>query len=51
MLESKKSIIKRIQCNYKNDKIILNVVGEVSVNEYKNMLTPQFIIKDSEIIG
>ena len=33
------------------DKIVLNVVGEVSVNEYKNMLTPQFIIKDSEIIG
>ena len=34
-----------------SDKIILNVVGEVSVNEYKGTLTPQFIIKDSEIIG
>lgn len=34
-----------------SDKIVLNVVGEVSVNEYKNALTPQFIIKDSEIVG
>ena len=34
-----------------SDKIVLNVVGEVSVNEYKGSLTPQVIIKDSEIIG
>lgn len=33
------------------DKIVINVVGEVSVNEYKGNLTPQFIIKDSEIIN
>lgn len=33
-----------------NDWITINVVGEVSVNEYKNILTPQLIIKDSEII-
>ena len=33
-----------------SDKITLNIVGEVSVNEYKGTLTPQVIIKDSEII-
>jgi single-stranded-DNA-specific exonuclease len=34
-----------------SDEIVINVVGEVSVNEYKGTLTPQFIIKDSEIIN
>jgi len=34
-----------------NDKIEINIVGEVSVNEYKGIFTPQVIIKDSEIIG
>ena len=33
------------------DEIIINAVGEVSINEYKGNLTPQFIIKDSEIIS
>ena len=33
------------------DEIVINAVGEVSVNEYKGNLTPQFIIKDSEIIS
>lgn len=34
-----------------SDEIVINVVGEVSINEYKGTLTPQFIIKDSEIIN
>lgn len=34
-----------------NDWITINVVGEVSVNEYKGALTPQVVIKDSEIIS
>ena len=34
-----------------DDKVVLNVVGEVSVNEYKGTLTPQLIIKDSEIVN
>lgn len=34
-----------------SDEIVINVVGEVGVNEYKGTLTPQFIIKDSEIIN
>ena len=34
-----------------SDTIMMNVVGEVSINEYKGTLTAQFIIKDSEIIG
>jgi hypothetical protein len=34
-----------------NDKIVINVVGEVSVNEYKGSFTPQVIITDSEIIN
>ena len=34
-----------------SDKIVINVVGEVSVNEYKGSLTPQVVIKDSEIIS
>lgn len=33
-----------------SDKININIVGEVSVNEYKGIFTPQVIIKDSEII-
>lgn len=33
------------------DEIVINVVGEVSVNEYKGTLTPQVIIKESEIIS
>ena len=33
-----------------NDKIIINVVGEASINEYNGILTAQIIIKDSEII-
>ena len=34
-----------------NDEIVLNVVGEVSANEYKGTLTPQVIIKESGIIS
>ena len=34
-----------------SDEILLNVVGEVSVNEYKGSLTPQCIIKESEIVN
>lgn len=34
-----------------SDEIVINVVGEVSINEYKGNLTPQFVIKDSEIIS
>ena len=37
--------------DYDNDEIVLNVVGEVSVNEYRGTLTPQVIIKESEIIS
>lgn len=33
-----------------NDEITLNVVGEVSISEYKGIYTPQVIIKESEII-
>ena len=33
------------------DEIVINVVGEVSVNEYKGTLTPQVIIKESEIVS
>ena len=33
------------------DEIVINVVGEVSVNEYKGTLTPQVVIKESEIIS
>ena len=33
-----------------SDKIVLNVVGEVRVNEYKGSLTPQVVIKESEIV-
>jgi single-stranded-DNA-specific exonuclease len=32
-----------------SDVIGLNVVGEVSINEYKGVYTPQVIIKDSQI--
>ena len=31
------------------DEITLNVVGEVALNEYKGIYTPQVIIKESEI--
>ena len=34
-----------------NDTIVINVVCEVGVNEYKGSLTPQVVIKDSEIIS
>lgn len=34
-----------------SDEIIINVVGEVSINEYNGVLTPQVIIKDSEILN
>jgi single-stranded-DNA-specific exonuclease len=34
-----------------SDNVVINVVGEVSVNEYKGTLTPQVIIIDSEIIS
>lgn len=33
-----------------NDTIILNVVGEASINEYKGIYTPQVIIQESEIV-
>ena len=32
------------------DEITLNVVGEVSISEYKGTYTPQVIIKESEVI-
>lgn len=32
-----------------NDEITLNVVGEVSISEYKGIYTPQVIIKESQI--
>lgn len=32
------------------DEIMINIVGEVSINEYKGILTPQVVIKDSEVI-
>ena len=31
------------------DKITLNVVGEVSISEYKGVYTPQVIIKESMV--
>ena len=34
-----------------DDEIIINVVGEVCVNDYNGTLTPQMVIKDSEIIN
>ena len=34
-----------------SDEIVINVVGEASINEYKGNLTPQVVIKDSEIIN
>lgn len=34
-----------------NDEITLNVVGEVSISEYKGVYTPQVIIKESQIIN
>lgn len=33
-----------------NDIVTLNIVGEVSINEYKGIYTPQVIIQKSEII-
>ena len=33
----------------KSDEITLNIVGEVSLNEYKGVYTPQVIIKESMI--
>lgn len=33
----------------KSDEIVLNIVGEVSLNEYKGVYTPQVIIKESMI--
>ena len=33
------------------DEIVINIIGEVSINEYKGALTPQVVIKDSEIIS
>lgn len=32
-----------------NEELTLTVVGEVSINDYKNQLTPQFIIQDLTI--
>lgn len=32
------------------DEITLNVVGEVSISEYKGVYTPQFIIKECEVL-
>ena len=32
-----------------DDELTLTVVGEVSINDYKNQLTPQFIIQDLTI--
>jgi single-stranded-DNA-specific exonuclease len=33
-----------------SDKITINVVGTVGINEFQGVYTPQFIIEDSEII-
>lgn len=33
-----------------NDEITLNIIGECSINDYKGILTPQVLIKDSEVI-
>ena len=33
----------------KSDEITLNIVGEVSLNEYKGVYTPQVIIKEGAI--
>lgn len=33
------------------DEITLNVVGEVSISEYKGVYTPQFVIKESEVLN
>lgn len=32
------------------DKVVLNVVGTVGINEYQGVYTPQFIIENSEVI-
>lgn len=33
------------------DEITLNVIGEVSISEYKGVYTPQFVIKESEVFN
>lgn len=33
-----------------DDEITINVVGEVSINEYKGMYTPQFVIKCNQVV-
>ena len=33
-----------------NELVTLNVIGECSINDYKGILTPQVLIKDSEVI-
>lgn len=33
-----------------DDMISLNIIGECSINDYKNILTPQITIKDCEVI-
>ena len=33
-----------------DDMITLNIIGECSINDYKNILTPQITIKDCEIL-
>lgn len=33
-----------------DDEITINVVGEVSLNEYKGIYTPQVIIKENEVV-
>lgn len=36
--------------NNNNDEITIDVVGEVSINEYKNIYTPQVMIKEINVI-
>ena len=33
-----------------DDEIIINIIGEVSLNEYKGVYTPQVMIKENEIV-
>ena len=37
--------------DFEYEKVYLNVIGRVTINTYNNIVKPQFIIEDYEIVS